>query len=73
MEERSVLLILFLIFFGGLVLSMAIGEVAQKAIARHRRKKQYIKYLETRIKQLERRVSFYRLHSQGIEAVEVRE
>lgn len=71
MEERYVLLILFLIFFGGLLLSMAIYEAVQKAIARHRRKKQYIKYLETRNAQLERRVNFYRLQSEGITAVEV--
>ncbi len=63
--------ILCLILFAGIFLGIGTYEAARRIILKHRRRKQYYRYLVKRNLELERRVNFYRLQSEGITAVEV--
>ena len=64
-------LILCLSLFAGIFLGIGTYEAARRIILNRRHRKQYYRYLVKRNLELERRVNFYRLQSEGITAVEV--
>ncbi len=68
MEE----VMLCIVGFAGIFLGVTVHEVASRIISKYRRRKQYYRYLTKRNLELERKVNFYRLQSEGITVVEVK-